>query len=576
MTEKRNYIVLARKYRPTKLSQIIGQDETCKIIESSIKLERIAHAFLFSGTRGVGKTTLARILAKIVNCMNLSDKTFEPCGNCLNCNSIDKGSNIDVIEIDAASKTGVSDVREIIDNVNYKPVSAKKKIFIIDEVHMLSKAAFNALLKTLEEPPSDVIFIFATTETEKIPLTILSRCQRFQLRRVDSDEISSFLERVAKKEGFKIGKEECDLISQSSEGSVRDALSILDNVLTMGNPIDIVKVRTALGLSDNNLCINLVKSLFMGDVKVSFEIFDNLYKKGASIKILCQSLMDFTYHSMRIKSGVDNKDSIIDSKKFEAVKFISQTYEMDYMIRFWELLQKYVNEVDKCFDEKQCFEMMIMRLCYVSLIPTPFELLKEKESKKQLKEIQINETSSNLKPKSNEESFKNNDLTVQSVNNLAVDKVSKTKPVENLKINIDKNNSLSRFKNIVDRIEMSSEMQISYHLRNSFKLVSLTNNKNFKEIELESISDGQDSKKILWKASKLINEITKQRWIITLSSKKGIKSLKEFDDEIEKKKIDEIKKDSYVKKILEIIPSSEIVSVEQLEILKIKKKEPNE
>jgi len=372
MTETNNYIVLARKYRPKKLSQIIGQEEICKVIEGSVKLDRIAHAFLFSGTRGVGKTTLARILAKIVNCINLKLETVEPCENCKNCHSIDSGNNIDVVEIDAASKTGVSDVREIIDNVNYKPISAKKKIFIIDEVHMLSKAAFNALLKTLEEPPNDVIFIFATTETEKIPLTILSRCQQFQLIRVDLDEISKFLKEIALKEGFEIEDEGCNLISQSSEGSVRDALSILDNVLTRGNPVDSKKIRSVLGLSDNNLSINLFRSLLIGDVKLSFETFENLYNKGASIRILCQTLMSFTYHSMRIKSGIDDKNSILDSKSFEMIKSISNEYEMDFLVRFWELIQKYINEINRCFDEKQCFEMMIMRLCYVSLIPTPF------------------------------------------------------------------------------------------------------------------------------------------------------------------------------------------------------------
>ncbi len=573
MTKINNYIVLARKYRPKKLSQIIGQEEICNIIEGSVKLDRIAHAFLFSGTRGVGKTTLARILAKIVNCINLKPETIEPCENCKNCNSIDSGNNIDVVEIDAASKTGVSDVREIIDNVNYKPISAKKKIFIIDEVHMLSKAAFNALLKTLEEPPNDVIFIFATTETDKIPLTILSRCQRFQLKRVDLDVISKFLKEIALKEGFEIETEGCSLISQASEGSVRDALSILDNVLTRGNPINAEKIRSVLGLSDNNLSLNLFKFLLVGDVKVSFETFENLYKKGASIKILSQTLMDFTYQCMRIKSGIDNKSSVMDSKSFEMIKSISNEYEMDFLVRFWELIQKYINEINRCFDEKQCFEMMIMRLCYVSLIPTPFELLKEQDLTKK-KNIKDNKLLSNL---SNEPEKRNNkieDSQSESISNLAIDTKPKTY-TENDNTKIEKLSKLSTFKSIVDRIEMNSEMQIAYHLKNSFKLVSLINNKNVKEIELECISDSKDSKKILWQASRLINEITNERWVITLSTKKGIKSLKEYDEELKREKIKEIKKDSFVKKILEIIPSSEIVSMKEIEN-HLNKKESNE
>ena len=307
MNDKRDYIVLARKYRPKRLSEIIGQNEICKVIEGSIKLNRIAHAFLFSGTRGVGKTTLARILSKIVNCLELSNDVVEPCGKCKNCISIDLDNNMDVVEIDAASRTGVSDVREIIDNINYKPVAAKKKIFIIDEVHMLSKAAFNALLKTLEEPPKDVIFIFATTETEKIPLTILSRCQRFQLKRVDIGIISKFLFEISEKEGFKIDTECCNVISQASEGSVRDALSILDNVLTRGNPIKIEVVRSVLGLSDTSQVLRLFHSLFEGDVKVSLEIFENLYKQGVSIHMLSQTLMKLAYHSMRLKVDIDSE-----------------------------------------------------------------------------------------------------------------------------------------------------------------------------------------------------------------------------------------------------------------------------
>ncbi len=574
MTETNNYIVLARKYRPKKLSQIIGQEEICKVIEGSVKLDRIAHAYLFSGTRGVGKTTLARILAKIVNCINLKTETVEPCESCKNCHSIDSGNNIDVVEIDAASKTGVSDVREIIDNVNYKPISAKKKIFIIDEVHMLSKAAFNALLKTLEEPPNDVIFIFATTETDKIPLTILSRCQQFQLKRVDLDEITKFLKKISLKEGFEIGDEGCSLISQSSEGSVRDALSILDNVLTRGNPIDSKKIRAVLGLSDNNLSINLFRSLLMGDVKLSFETFENLYNKGVSIKILSQTLMGFTYHSMRIKSGIDDKSSILDSKSFEIIKSISNEYEMDFLVRFWELIQKYINEINRCFDEKQCFEMIIMRLCYVSLIPTPFELLRDKELVNKIGVRKDIKFPSNVPNEYEKKNFEIADSQVQTVNNLAIDKKPKT-VTENDNQKSEKKSNLSKFKSIVDKIEMNSEMQIAYHLKNSFRLVSLTYNKNVKEIELECISNNKGSRKILWQASKHINEITNERWIISLSTKKGIMSLKEYQEELKREKINEIKKDSFVKKILEIIPSSEIVSIKEIEN-HMKEKESNE
>ena len=572
MKNSHNYIVLARKYRPKKLSEIIGQDETCKIIEGSVKLDRIAHAYLFSGTRGVGKTTLARILAKIVNCLNLSKEIVEPCGNCKNCESIDLGNNIDVVEIDAASKTGVSDVREIIDNVNYKAVSAKKKIFIIDEVHMLSKAAFNALLKTLEEPPIDVIFIFATTETEKIPLTILSRCQRFQLKRVDIDLISFFLKEISKKEGFDIESEGCNLIAQSAEGSVRDSLSILDNVLTRGNPVKIENIKKVIGLSDNNLVLKLLKALFEGDPKVSLDIFEDLYSKGASVKILSQTLMNLTYHSMRIKSEVDIESLYLDKKILETVEIIAKNFEMDFLIRFWELMQKYINEINNCFDEKQFFEITIMRLCFISLTPTPFELLKENGSINTENKIEIN-AKANTKPNvSDNEINKFKDTNVSKTpSNLALE--PKSKRILEPENKID---NLERFKKIVDKIETKSEMQIAYHLRTSFKLVTMKENDNIKEIELENISENKDSKKILWKASKLISEIQKERWIITLSSRKGVQSLEEYEKKIEKEKITEISNDIFVKKILEIIPSSEVTSIQELKNEKLNRREENE
>ena len=576
MKNSNNYIVLARKYRPQKLSEIIGQEETCKIIEGSVKLDRIAHAYLFSGTRGVGKTTLARILAKIVNCLNLSKEMVEPCGNCKNCESIDFGNNIDVVEIDAASKTGVADVREIIDNVNYKPVSAKKKIFIIDEVHMLSKAAFNALLKTLEEPPIDVIFIFATTETEKIPLTILSRCQRFQLKRVDTDLIGHFLKEISKKEGFEIELEGCNLIAQSAEGSVRDSLSILDNVLTRGNPVRIQNIKTVIGLSDNNLVLKLLRALFEGDPKVALDIFEDLYSKGASVKILSQTLMNLTYHSMRIKSEVDIESLHLEKKILETVEFVAKNFEMDFLIRFWELMQKYINEINNCFDEKQFFEMTIMRLCFISLVPTPFELLKENESIKNEDKIEIKAKTKTESNVSDNTIKKSNDAdTTETISNLALEPKPK-KIIEPENKTDARINNLARFKKIVDKIENKSEMQIAHHLRTSFKLVTIKDNNNIREIELENISENKDSRKILWKASKLISEIEKERWTITLSSRKGFQSLKEYERTIEKNKIIEICNDNFVKKILEIIPSSEVTSIQELENDKLKKREENE
>ena len=256
--EEKNYLVLARKYRPKKLSHLIGQDEIRVIIEGALSSNRLAHAYLLSGTRGIGKTTLARIISKAVNCTaNQENKTLDPCGNCEACISIEKESNIDVIELDAASRTGINDVREIIENVSYKPVSAKKKVYIIDEAHMLSKSAFNALLKTLEEPPEGVLFLLATTETEKIPITIKSRCQHFELKRIPTQLLTQHIINISKLEKFECDQDSAKIIARSSEGSVRDALSILDNVLARGKKITKEITRDVLGLSDPEKNIRL-------------------------------------------------------------------------------------------------------------------------------------------------------------------------------------------------------------------------------------------------------------------------------------------------------------------------------
>ena len=556
-----NYIVLARKYRPKKFSDIIGQNEVCSVIEGAIKLKRVAHAFLFSGTRGVGKTTIARILAKTLNCESLDGNTLNPCEKCSNCISIQKESNIDVIEIDAASRTGVADVREIIENINYKPVNAKKKVFIIDEVHMLSKAAFNALLKTLEEPPLDVVFIFATTETEKVPITILSRCQKFVLRRVDFNKISEHLVNISEKEGFTLDLESANLISVCSEGSLRDALSILENVLAKNKPIDIDLVRQTIGLSDHSQCLDLFEFIFKGKVVEAMNKFQSLYENGISTDELAKLLMTYSYNLATLKSGVKNSNDFLDSKTNERLKKISEIYEMDFITRFWELMQRYLNELSDTFDEKQCFEMTIIRICYVSLIPTPFEVLKKTSTVKT--EVSIDEKKKN--------DFKDNENTDRaqtnhhrsSNDNLAL----KKKIVEpNLSSN-DHTNDLEKFSNIVQLIEDNSEMLIAYHLRHSFRLVSFTEfigDKPVFNVELESVSANEESKNILWKASKLLTNLTKKRWVLSITNKKGLQSLTEFSESKYKDRINEIKKEQTIKKILDIIPYSEVVSIEKI------------
>ena len=292
------YIVLSRKYRPKKLSELIGQNFVYTALTNAFLKEKIAHAFILTGIRGTGKTTVARIIAMGLNCKKEEKPTSEPCGKCKNCQEILEDRYEEVLEIDAASHTSVDDVREIISYIKYRPTKGLYKVFIIDEVHMLSNAAFNALLKTIEEPPEYVKFIFCTTEQKKIPITILSRCQRYELNRVNRKEISSFLMDIAIKEKVNLAKEAANIIARYSEGSVRDSLSILDQAIitNQGLEVDIEDINKTLGLTGNKVTLNLFHNMAKGDIEEAFKNLSQAYKLGANPAIMIDDLLQLNYH----------------------------------------------------------------------------------------------------------------------------------------------------------------------------------------------------------------------------------------------------------------------------------------
>ena len=550
MNEHRsNYVVLARKYRPKKLEHLIGQSEILSILKGAFMLNRLSHAYLLSGTRGVGKTTLARILAKVVNCLDENSFAIgEPCNKCKNCMSIDAENNIDVIEIDAASKTGVNDMREIIENINYKPVAALKKIYIIDEVHMLSKAAFNALLKTLEEPPDNVLFLLATTETEKIPVTILSRCQRLELQRIDNRELSKYIKKIASLENYEIDNESADLISKCAEGSVRDALSILDGACSKGEAIRIKNTRKLLGIPNFSNIFKLFNEICNGEIKNALNNFKLLFDSGASVEQLTKELMRILYYLARIKAKADNNNLALSNEQFTIMNDYSKNIDMDVIIRYWELLQKYLNEISKSFDQIQCFEMTLMRLCYVSLIPTPFEKLRDN----------TNENEINSKKK---ESISSSEI-FKKVN---VNKQNESNNFSNTIVN--HNNQLKDFINLVKLLESKSEHVIVHHLENNFKLVSIKTPQDTNEmgiLELKQINTEKDVKEILWKVKKTLENYTTDKWMVTISDKDVHKSLNDINEEKKYNLISKLSEEQTIKKLLEIIPDSEIVSIEEV------------
>lgn len=374
------YRVLARKYRPTNFDDLIGQDVLVRTLSNAIASGRIAHGFLLTGIRGIGKTTTARIIARALNCEN--GPTISPCGTCSSCTSISEDRNVDVIEMDAASHTGVDDVRDIIDSVAYLPVSARYKIFIIDEVHMLSKNAFNALLKTLEEPPPHVKFIFATTEVRKIPVTILSRCQRFDLKRIDGDMLANHLQNICGKESVTAELEALKLIAVAAEGSVRDALSLLDQAIARANPIAAQDVRVMLGAADNSMLFALLESVLKGEMVEALSQMRTLYNGGTDPLVMVQDLLELTHQlsRMKINPKAVAEDVTLPQHDREKLTEFAGKLSMPVLARLWQMLLKGVNEVKFAPSAVAALEMLLIRIAYAADMPTPAELIRAEEA----------------------------------------------------------------------------------------------------------------------------------------------------------------------------------------------------
>ncbi len=379
------YRVLARKYRPTNFDDLIGQEALVRTLTNAIESGRMAHAFILTGVRGVGKTTTARIIARALNCVGedgQGNPTPQPCGKCEFCVSIAQDRHVDVIEMDAASRTGVADIRELIEGVRYRPVSARMKVYIIDEVHMLSNNAFNALLKTLEEPPEHVIFIFATTEIRKVPVTVLSRCQRFDLRRVEHDTLSAHFSRIAKAETVEIDSEALGMLARAADGSVRDGLSLLDQAIALGGrTIDAGQVRDMLGLADRARVLDLFDSLIRGATAEALGILQDLYASGADPAVVLQDLMDFTHFLTRARLTPEslNAPGVPEAERLRG-KELAEKLSMPVLTRTWQILLKGLGEVQSAPNPLQATEMVLIRLAYASELPTPGDLIKQLQS----------------------------------------------------------------------------------------------------------------------------------------------------------------------------------------------------
>ncbi len=549
-----NSKVLALKYRPTTFKNLIGQEIIAETIYNSIKNNRSANAYLFTGIRGVGKTTIARIIAKSLNCLKGIDQLCTK-DLCENCKAISNSNHIDVLEMDAASKTGVDDVRDLIEFSRYGPTTAKYKIFIIDEVHMLSKQAFNALLKTLEEPPEYLKFIFATTEVKKIPVTVVSRCQRFDLARVNSSNLFKFIKEVKDKEKGKIKDEALKLIVKISEGSVRDALSLLDRALLSQNEkseIDLKEAQKIFGFFDKSYLINLFKFLFKGNEKEVINIYRSIYNQGVEPKLFLNDFLEILYYIKNISSiKLDGKIFSLNDEEFIEIELISKEISPKTLLLFWQFTIKTLSELDIVSNQNLSMEMFLIRLLYLKEDRIVGGQDKVDFNNEKYSNNNIGKTEQfNLNK--NEESLEIKNKTISQIKNFSQEESSKPeKKIESRLINIE----IKNFEELILLCNEKKELKLKYELETNVSLVSFIDQRI--EISFNENLDKDFVKELTFK----LHEWTGQRWIIAFSKKIGQLSKKQ-KTEIEKSKIiEDAKSEDVYKKVLETFPDAELVDV---------------
>ena len=541
-----NSKVLALKYRPSDFSDLVGQEIIGETISNSVKLNKIPNAYLFTGIRGVGKTTIARIVAKSLNCSNGIEKLCKD-NLCENCEAISASNHIDVLEMDAASKTGVDDVRDLIEFSRYGPSSAKYKIFIIDEVHMLSKQAFNALLKTLEEPPEYLKFIFATTEVKKIPITVISRCQRFDLPRIKSQELFDFIKKIKDKEKGNISDDVIRLIVKISEGSVRDALSLLDRaIITFPNDkeLDLDTAQNIFGYFDKSYLINLVQYILEGEEKKVIEIYRSIYDKGVDPKNFLNDFLEILYYFKNIDSLKEEGNNFsINDNEFKEISEISKKVDTKVLLNFWQFTLKTLEEIDLVANQNLSIEMFLVRLIYLSHITqNSNESLKMDHSNNKSAELKLNEE----KKFENKDANENTNKTVSQIKNIFQEEKSK-------KINEEKINS---FEDLIKICVEKRELHLKYELENNVNLVS------FKNQRIEISFNENLNKNFVKDLSLKLFEWTNLRWIIAFSKQNGKPTIKEVDKINKSQMFYSAKKSKIIKKVEEVFPDVELIDIE--------------
>ncbi len=547
----KNYKILALKYRPQNFKDLIGQEVLTKTITNAIKIGKTPNAYLLTGIRGVGKTTTARLIAKALNCENVSQKNnCDSSNHCNSCKEITNSNHMDVLEMDAASKTGIDDVRELIENSKYSPTNAKFKIFIIDEVHMLSKQAFNGLLKTLEEPPTRLKFILATTEVRKIPLTIISRCQRFDLKRVGVKELCKHLKDIAIKEEGKISDEAIKLIARTSEGSVRDSISLLDRVLISsidGKTIEEQSVREMLGLADKGKLVTLIYEVLSGNEKGALNYLKELIDSGLDAKNFLNDILEILYlFGRRINLGALDKDASISETELQMIDKYSKNINMQDIGLFWQLTIKTLDDLRIVGNENLTLEMYIMQMIHLRNLDERKDIIFNEEKIIENQKINFDEM--------NDENTLENKFSNKPKNQLKntdqiKSKLINQKSIEEEKLKIE----INSFQDLIHQANKNKEIELKYDLERNVKLVS------FKRGNINISFNEKLNKSFIKNLSEKLLDWTGDRWIISLSKNNEAKSIYEKHLESKNNEIQKFENSSKVKEIKGAFPDAKLI-----------------
>ena len=547
--------ILALKYRPQDFKDLIGQEVMVQTITNAIKLNKTPNAYLLTGIRGIGKTTTARLIAKALNCeKNFNDKIKCSKENfCTTCKEIISSSHIDILEMDAASKTGIDDVRELIENSKYSPTSAKFKIFIIDEIHMLSKQAFNGLLKTLEEPPPSLKFILATTEVRKIPVTILSRCQRFDLKRVNVEILCEHLKKIAQNENGKITDDAIKLIARSSEGSVRDSISLLDRALVsqIANEKSISEqdVREMLGLADKSKVISLFKEILNGDESKALGHLKELTNAGLDARNFLNDILEVLYmFSRRINLGPVEKDLSNSELESQMIDQYSKDIDMQDIGLFWQLTIKTIDDLRIIGNENLALEMYLMQMIH----------LKDLDSLKETKDHQesLNDNQNIFHDKKIDKNLSESDIPNKIKNQLKSTDQIKTEQIKNLTNEVKQSKiEIKSFQDLIDQANKEKEIELKYDLERNVKLV------NFNKGKINISFNDKLNKNFIKNLSEKLLQWTGDRWIISLSQNAEAKSIYERNLESKKILMEEFKKTDTAKKLEQAFPDAKLIDV---------------